>query len=77
MKCLKQVRNSGIKKNYSRYNRWYYRLDFVSFTIGGPSTTAPTVGTCTDTFTVGGSTSTTPTICGVNTGQHSKLDKLV
>jgi hypothetical protein len=50
-----------------------FRLDFVSFTIGQPSTT--TLGTCTDTFMVGGSKSSVPVICGDNAGQHSKLKK--
>jgi hypothetical protein len=49
----------------------------VSFTIGGPSTTGTTIGTCTDSFMIGGATTTAPVICGVNSGQHSKFKKII
>ena len=47
-------------------------LDFISFSIAQPSSTAGSLGTCTDTFQVGGAINKVPTICGDNNGQHSK-----
>ena len=52
-----------------------FRLDFVTFSIAQPDSTAPTVtgGQClTDVFTVTGQSNNVPAICGTNSNSHSK-----
>ena len=55
------------------------RLDFDSFTIQGPAATnEPDNGhNCVDSFVVTGTSGlSTPVICGINTGQHSKIPSM-
>ena len=50
----------------------FFRLDFNMFDI----TDVATTGVCTDSFEVTGPTGRNPSvICGVNTGQHSKITR--
>ena len=50
------------------------RLDFESFITAGPTATDDSTA-CVDSFKVTASPSgqTTPSICGLNTGDHSKI----
>ena len=51
------------------------RLDFESFITAGPTTTNDATA-CVDSFkaTASPSGQTTPSICGLNTGDHSKIN---
>ena len=51
------------------------RLDFEAFITAGPTTTDDTTA-CVDSFkaTASPSGQTTPSICGLNTGDHSKIN---
>ena len=53
------------------------RLDFESFITAGPTATDDSTA-CVDSFKVTASPSgqTTPSICGLNTGDHSKINFL-
>jgi hypothetical protein len=55
---------------------FFPRLDFDNFVIANPSSAGTNIGSCsaTDNFQlISPSGVNSPVICGINTGQHSKL----